>query len=136
VRDLVPSTGWRIYTVAPAMPRFDPRTWRLRIDGLVERPQILSYGDLRRLPRAEQVSDFHCVTGWSVSGVRWAGVRITDRRGGGAEGRHVAGVSGGPGEAQDVPAPDERPAGAVFDAVPRRPTMEVRPAASRALADD
>ena len=30
------------------------------------------------MPRAEQVSDFHCVTGWSVSNVRWAGVRIAD----------------------------------------------------------
>ena len=29
-------------------------------------------------PRAEQVSDFHCVTGWSVSDVRWAGVRLDD----------------------------------------------------------
>jgi DMSO/TMAO reductase YedYZ molybdopterin-dependent catalytic subunit len=78
VRDLVPSSGWRIYTVAPTMPRFDPRTWRLRIDGLVERPLVLSYADLLRLPRAEQVSDFHCVTGWSVSRVRWAGVRFAD----------------------------------------------------------
>ena len=31
------------------------------------------------MPRAEQVSDFHCVTGWSSSNVRWAGVRITRR---------------------------------------------------------
>jgi DMSO/TMAO reductase YedYZ molybdopterin-dependent catalytic subunit len=28
------------------------------------------------MPRADQVSDFHCVTGWSVNDVRWAGVRI------------------------------------------------------------
>ena len=50
---LVPS-GWRIYTVASSMPSFDPQTWRLRIDGLVEKPQSLSYHDLRKLPRAEQ----------------------------------------------------------------------------------
>ena len=74
---LVPS-GWRIYTVAASMPVFEPRTWRLRIEGLVERPQTLTYDDLRRLPRAEQVSDFHCVTGWSVQNVRWAGVRFRD----------------------------------------------------------
>jgi DMSO/TMAO reductase YedYZ molybdopterin-dependent catalytic subunit len=70
--------GWRIYTVAGSMPRFDALTWRLRIDGLVERPQSLTYDDLRRLPRAEQVSTFHCVTGWSVKNVRWAGVRFRD----------------------------------------------------------
>jgi DMSO/TMAO reductase YedYZ molybdopterin-dependent catalytic subunit len=74
---LVPS-GWRIYTVAATMPRFDPKTWRLRIEGLVEHPVSLSYGELLDLPRAEQVSDFHCVTGWSVRDVRWAGVRFRD----------------------------------------------------------
>ncbi len=77
VRGVVPS-GWRIYTVAATMPRFDRRTWRLRIDGLVERPTALSYDELLRLPRAEQVSDFHCVTGWSVKHVRWGGVRFHD----------------------------------------------------------
>ena len=30
--------GWRIYTISGQMPTFDPATWRLRIDGLVERP--------------------------------------------------------------------------------------------------
>ena len=33
---IIPSSGWRIYTVADSMPTFDPATWRLRIDGLVE----------------------------------------------------------------------------------------------------
>jgi DMSO/TMAO reductase YedYZ molybdopterin-dependent catalytic subunit len=75
---IVPAEGWRIYTVAPTMPRFDPAAWRLRIGGLVERPLELSYDDLRRLPRAEQVSTFHCVTGWTVENVRWAGVRFRD----------------------------------------------------------
>jgi DMSO/TMAO reductase YedYZ molybdopterin-dependent catalytic subunit len=73
----VPS-GWRIYTVASSMPRFDPKTWRLRIEGLVDEPQSLSYDELRSLPRAEQVSTFHCVTGWSVENVHWAGVRFGD----------------------------------------------------------
>ncbi len=74
----MPSGGWRIYTVADSMPTFDPRTWRLRIDGLVERPRELSYEQLRSLPRAEQVSTFHCVTGWTVEHVHWAGVRFRD----------------------------------------------------------
>lgn len=73
-----PSSGWRIYNVAPPMPRFDPASWRLEIGGLVERPQTLDFDQLRALPRAEQTSDFHCVTGWSVEGVRWAGVRFAD----------------------------------------------------------
>ena len=77
VRAIVPS-GWRIYTVASTMPSFDRRSWRLRIDGLVERPLSLSYDELRALPRAEEVSNFHCVTGWSVDHVHWAGVRFAD----------------------------------------------------------
>jgi DMSO/TMAO reductase YedYZ molybdopterin-dependent catalytic subunit len=74
----IPSVGggWRIFTVNPPMPVFDPKRWRLRIEGLVERPLELTYEQLRALPRAEQVSDFHCVTGWSVDDVRWAGVRF------------------------------------------------------------
>ena len=75
---LVPSSGWRIYTVAGSMPSFDPATWRLRVDGLVRKPLDLTYDDLRALPRAEQVSTFHCVTGWTVGGVRWGGVRFDD----------------------------------------------------------
>ena len=75
---LVPSSGWRIYTVAATMPRFDREKWRLRIEGLVEQPVTFTYEDLRALPRAEQVSDFHCVTGWSVKDVHWAGVRFRD----------------------------------------------------------
>jgi DMSO/TMAO reductase YedYZ molybdopterin-dependent catalytic subunit len=75
---LIPSSGWRIYTVAGTMPTFDPETWRLRIDGLVERPLDLTYQDLLRLPKAHQVSTFHCVTGWNVPNVRWGGVRFHD----------------------------------------------------------
>jgi DMSO/TMAO reductase YedYZ molybdopterin-dependent catalytic subunit len=75
---IVPSSGWRIYTVADSMPTFDPATWRLRIDGLVERPVDLSYPQLRALPKARQVSTFHCVTGWVVRDVHWGGVRFHD----------------------------------------------------------
>src|SRR5438132_1198071 len=73
---LIPSSGWRIYTVADSMPSFDRATWRLRVDGLVRRPLELSYDDLLALPKAEQVSTFHCVTGWVVDNVHWGGVRF------------------------------------------------------------
>jgi len=75
---VIPSSGWRIYTVAASMPSFDKATWRLRIDGLVERPLELSYDDLLALPKAVQVSTFHCVTGWVVDDVHWGGVRFRD----------------------------------------------------------
>jgi DMSO/TMAO reductase YedYZ molybdopterin-dependent catalytic subunit len=76
--NLLPVGGWRIYTISGSMPLFDERTWRLEIGGLVERPVSLTYAQLRALPRAEQVTDFHCVTGWSVKNVHWAGVRFRD----------------------------------------------------------
>src|SRR3954449_956426 len=75
---LTPKDGWRIYTVASTMPTFDPKTWSLHGGGLVENATSLDYAQLRALPRAYQVSDFHCVTGWSVHGVRWQGVRVAD----------------------------------------------------------
>jgi DMSO/TMAO reductase YedYZ molybdopterin-dependent catalytic subunit len=75
---LVPTKGWRIYTVADTMPSFDPETWQLKIGGLVEKPMTLDYTQLRALPRANQVSTFHCVTGWTVKNVHWGGVRLPD----------------------------------------------------------
>ncbi len=54
------------------MPVFNPATWRLKIGGLVEQPLSLTYDELRALPRVEQVSTFHCVTGWTVDNVHWA----------------------------------------------------------------
>ena len=76
VGNLLPVGGWRIYTISGSMPLFDPKTWRLEIGGLVRRPRSISFQELLTLPRAEQVSTFHCVTGWTVKNVRWSGVRF------------------------------------------------------------
>jgi DMSO/TMAO reductase YedYZ molybdopterin-dependent catalytic subunit len=74
--NVLPVGGWRIYTISGSMPVFDPKTWSFTVDGLVERPVKLRYDDLRNLPAAEQVSTFHCVTGWTVHDVRWRGIRL------------------------------------------------------------
>lgn len=60
------------------VPRVDATTWALLVDGLVERPRTFSFQDLLALPQAEDVSDFHCVTGWSRMDNRWGGVRLVD----------------------------------------------------------
>jgi DMSO/TMAO reductase YedYZ molybdopterin-dependent catalytic subunit len=78
IAPILPTGGWRIYTISGSMPVFDPATWRLKIGGLVDQPLSLTYDELRALPRVEQVSNFHCVTGWTVNNVRWGGVRIQD----------------------------------------------------------
>jgi DMSO/TMAO reductase YedYZ molybdopterin-dependent catalytic subunit len=78
VLPFVPSTGWRIYAVSGQLPHFDPSTWTLSIGGLVARPRVISYADIRALPHVHQISTFHCVTGWTVENVHWGGVRIAD----------------------------------------------------------
>jgi DMSO/TMAO reductase YedYZ molybdopterin-dependent catalytic subunit len=74
----LPKGGWRIYTVTGSIPAFDRSTWRLDVGGLVDRPTTLSYDELRALPRVDQISTFHCVTGWTVKNVHWGGVRLSD----------------------------------------------------------
>ena len=49
-------------------------TWRLTIDGLVDNPLTLDFPELIALARQDQVTDFHCVEGWSVYDVPWNGV--------------------------------------------------------------
>jgi len=79
VRAAIPVGGqWRIYAVNPPLPRFDTATWQLSIEGLVEQPVRLDIRRLRALSPVTQTSDFHCVTGWSVNGVKWGGVRFDD----------------------------------------------------------
>lgn len=57
-------------------PGFNPDTWKLSVDGLVNMPLAISYDQLLKLKSEEQVSDFHCVEGWSVDDVRWKGIRL------------------------------------------------------------
>jgi len=79
VRAAIPVGGqWRIYAVDLPYPDFDPARWTLTIDGLVDRPVRLDITRLRGLAQREQVSDFHCVTGWSVPGVKWRGVGFAE----------------------------------------------------------
>jgi DMSO/TMAO reductase YedYZ molybdopterin-dependent catalytic subunit len=49
--------------------------WRLKIDGLVERPVELSLADLRRLPSRTQITRHDCVEGWSAIG-KWTGTPL------------------------------------------------------------
>ena len=57
-------------------PRIDLEKWILTVDGEVEKPIKLSWGDFLKLKSIESVSDFHCVEGWSVRNCRWYGVNF------------------------------------------------------------
>jgi DMSO/TMAO reductase YedYZ molybdopterin-dependent catalytic subunit len=58
------------------IPKVDIGKYKLKVEGLVERRLELNYEDLKKLVDLEYVSDFHCVTGWSVADVRWRGVSL------------------------------------------------------------
>jgi DMSO/TMAO reductase YedYZ molybdopterin-dependent catalytic subunit len=69
-------------------PRFGLPKYADRFPRQLREPQIQISGDiddglvtahdLTRLPRVEQLSDFHCVTTWSKRSLRWGGVRFAD----------------------------------------------------------
>ena len=50
--------------------------FRLKIDGLVERPMAFSLAELRALPSRTQITRHDCVEGWSCIG-KWTGVRLS-----------------------------------------------------------
>ncbi|KLU57424.1 sulfoxide reductase catalytic subunit YedY [Paenibacillus sp. DS2363] len=66
---------FRVYTVTP-IPSFSNANWSFRIDGLVERAQVWNWEQFVKLTRTVQVSDFHCVTGWSVYKNTWEGISL------------------------------------------------------------
>ena len=55
-------------------PHFDPRTWKLRIHGLVDAPQELGWECFTSLPTKSIKTDIHCVTRWSKFDTTWEGV--------------------------------------------------------------
>lgn len=51
--------------------------WTITLDGLVDKPAVLTWAQFAGLARVEDVSDFHCVTSWSKYDCRWGGVAFT-----------------------------------------------------------
>ena len=78
VRGMLPPGQYEVGRLRPlhvgGVPGFDEASWTLEVDGLVENPVSMGYGEVRRLPGVVSVSDFHCVTGWTKFGNRWEGV--------------------------------------------------------------
>ncbi|WP_430788935.1 molybdopterin-dependent oxidoreductase [Virgibacillus flavescens] len=66
---------FRYYTVTE-MPELTNENWSFTIDGLVDRPNTYKWNEFLKLGRDVQVSDFHCVTGWSVYDVTWEGIPL------------------------------------------------------------
>lgn len=73
---LLPTGRFRIYSVTGSLPSRTRQAYRLRLDGLVDRPLDLTYDDVLRFPPFTLVRAFQCVTGWRVEQVQWKGVPL------------------------------------------------------------
>ena len=60
-----------------AQPAVTAGTWQLTIDGACASPQTLDWNAFMALEQVDDVSDFHCVTGWSKLDVPFRGVRFS-----------------------------------------------------------
>ncbi len=70
-------SGWGVRTVDQQNIEDILKNWTLRVDGLVENPIELDFSQLIGLDRQDQLTDFHCVEGWSVFDVPWNGVHLS-----------------------------------------------------------
>ncbi len=69
--------GWGERTVDPQELADLLAGWELSIEGMVENPVRLGFCDLLELGLHSQVTDFHCVEGWSIYDVPWDGVPLS-----------------------------------------------------------
>ncbi|SEO52478.1 Oxidoreductase molybdopterin binding domain-containing protein [Actinacidiphila rubida] len=69
--------GFRFYSVSDSIPHRGETDYRLRVDGLVDRPGSYRLSDLRTLPQTRLVRDVQCVTGWRVPHTAFSGVLLS-----------------------------------------------------------
>ncbi|HVK71477.1 MAG TPA: molybdopterin-dependent oxidoreductase [Polyangium sp.] len=55
-----------------------PSAFKLHVHGDVDNPFDLDFAGLLALPQTELTCDVHCVTGWSVLGARFTGVKVAE----------------------------------------------------------
>ncbi|WP_370088091.1 molybdopterin-dependent oxidoreductase [Streptacidiphilus sp. MAP12-16] len=69
--------GFRFYSVADSIPHRNAQTYRLTVDGLVDRPGTYTLDQLKALPQTKLVKDVQCVTGWRVPNTEFGGVLLS-----------------------------------------------------------
>ncbi len=72
-----PFDSWPVRTVDDQKVADVLRSWRLKLDGMVETPQTLSFYEMLCLQRQDEIVDFHCVEGWSILDVPWNGLHLS-----------------------------------------------------------
>jgi len=56
----------------------DLKTWRLKIEGLVDNPISLSFDEIKALPQKIETKNFICVEGWGLDNQKWEGVHLKE----------------------------------------------------------
>jgi DMSO/TMAO reductase YedYZ molybdopterin-dependent catalytic subunit len=61
------------------VPKFRPERWDLRVQGATASGQEgrWTWAEWDAMPREQVMADFHCVTKFTITGVRWEGVLAT-----------------------------------------------------------
>ncbi|MFC8502685.1 molybdopterin-dependent oxidoreductase [Pedococcus sp. NPDC057267] len=77
-----PTADFYRVDTALVIPRVDVDTWKLEVDGMVDRPFSMSFKDLLTLEVIEKDITLNCVSndvgGPYISSTRWLGVRVRD----------------------------------------------------------
>jgi DMSO/TMAO reductase YedYZ molybdopterin-dependent catalytic subunit len=58
--------------------KIDLRTWRLKIEGLVDKPISFSFDEIKALPQKVHTKKFVCVEGWGLDNQKWEGVHLKE----------------------------------------------------------
>ncbi len=66
-------TNWPVLDLG-ILPDIKASDWTLTVNGLCGNPKIYKLDELKKLGETTDVSDFHCVTGWSQFNMKWNGV--------------------------------------------------------------
>ncbi len=60
------------------VPAINTADWVFEVYGEVKNPLKMNWDQFLKLPKTTDVSDFHCVTGWTKLDNRWEGVRFEE----------------------------------------------------------
>ena len=73
--EVTPAEKMRVRT-AEGQPEIDLNTYRLSVEGLLEKPLSLSFDEIKALPAEERYVELPCVEGWTEAGV-WMGPKLS-----------------------------------------------------------
>lgn len=101
-------TSWPVLTYGPT-PHIDTASWKLILDGEVNKPTSFDWQTFNALPKTTLETDIHCVTRWSRLGMQWEGVSLDElikQAGGLADNAHFLIASSYGGYSTNLPLED------------------------------